>query len=264
MRIQRMDSEFLDGSPARVSRAAGTVQLAPSYYRHTEDGQRFILAHEFGHYALDTSDQHWADLWAAGYLMRRIGLKRTFRAMNNALKDSEANDRRRIALFNALAEYDNKTNGNNMNTISGEWIFNTDTGEMQPCENRQCKGADGFVYANNYFPADDTAPVAPVEAEEFVKWCGFHGYPVAVAHLRAYRGAKREAWDNAEDMPSVSPGTSGGKFRTIEDELSEIEKEVVKPTAAEPSPTGKQQSGGWVWFLVAAAAVAAIILIIKD
>lgn len=206
MRIICMSSEFSNGTPARVHRPTGTVELAPSFFQLTPDQRHFVLLHEIGHYALNTRSEYDADAWAAGQMQKDVGLKRTFRAMNGALRMSPASDSRRVALFNRMVMYDNRLNGNDMKTI-GPCVYMPETDEMQPYRVLSFDGEDGFTFNNNFIPSDMNTPAYPVEASEFVRWCQNAHRPCSNTALLLYRKAKAKAWSNYQQLPSgVSVG----------------------------------------------------------
>lgn len=265
-----MSSEFDNGTPARVHRPSGTIELAPSFFRLTPDQRHFVLLHELGHFALNTRSEQEADAWAADNMLKEVGLKRTFRAMNGALHDSAANDRRRIDLFNRLVKYDNKTNGNDMKTI-GPCVYMQDTDTMQPYRVVSF-GDTGFTYNNTFIPSDFNAPAYPVEASEFVNWCGHYGRPCSIGSLAAYRKAKADAWSNYQKIggglsvgydPNAENVTVSGGRRYI----GVDGKPVTMGGSSQPRPEfdtapdsqPDKSRLGMVLFLAAVAAVAYII-----
>ena len=247
-----MSAEFMNGSPARVHRPSGTVQLAPSFFRLTPDQRQFVIQHEIGHYALQTRDEVLADRYAADAMRGRYGLKRTFRSLNGALRETPENDCRRIALYNYLVEYDNRHNGNNMKTI-GNAIYDRSNDCLKPYSVVSFDGG-GFTFSNSFVPDDRTAPAYPMEAEEFCRWCAHSGVPCSLEALAAYRDAKAEAWSGWT--------VSGG--RDLGDALREItgggSGDEAPDDGAEESRPAKG-TGGKVLALLAVAAI--IYLLIK-
>ena len=271
MRIICMSSEFDNGTPARVHRPTGTVELAPSFFRLSPDQRHFVLLHELGHYALNTRSEQEADAWAADNMQREVGLKRTFRAMNGALHESAQNDRRRIDLYNRLVRYDNETNGNDMKTI-GPCVYMPDSDTMQQYQVQSFED-NGFTFNNNFIPSNINAPAYPVEASEFIAWCGFVGKPYNLNSLAQYRKAKAKAWSNYQDLGngfSIGYDPNAGEVKGItggRDLIGPDGKPIIGNGNGQPQlesdtvPDSQPDKGrfGMLLFLAAIAAVAYII-----
>ena len=264
-----MSSEFDNGTPARVHRPTGIVELAPSFFQLTPDQRRFVLLHEVGHYALNTRSEYDADAWAAGQMQKDVGLKRTFRAMNGALRTSPASDSRRVALFNRMVMYDNRLNGNDMKTI-GPCVYMTESDVMQPYRVLSFDGEDGFTFNNNFIPSDINTPAYPVEAPEFVRWCQNAHRPCSNTSLSLYRKAKAKAWSNYQQLPSgVRVGYDPNAIDVTdikgERELTGPDGKPIFVQPPQPMSESENNDGtnkgvfGMFLFLAAVAAVAYIV-----
>lgn len=240
-----MSAEFPNGTPARVHRPTGTVELAPSFFRLSPDQRRFVLEHEIGHWRLDTRDEYVADRYAADAMRNVFGLKRTFRSLNDTLHATPQSDSRRVALFNYLADIDNRENGNDMKTI-GDAVYCPNTDTIRECRAVEFVG-DGFTFTNNFIEPDFSVPAHPVEVAEFCQWCSYMGVPCNISTLSEYRKAKSDAWSNAEN---------DAKPLVIDESKSRIK--VVDPDS------GKRKTGILAYVAVAAAVIAAIVLIVKS
>jgi len=257
-----MSSEFDNGTPARVHRPTGTVELAPSFFSLTPDQRQFVLLHEMGHVALDTTSEQAADVWAADNMIKDVGLRRTFRAMNTALHDSLQSDMRRINLFNSLVRYDNMVNGNDMKTI-GPCVYMSDSDTMQPYQVVTFEDKEGFRYNNNFINKNFGPSAFPVEAPEFVQWCGFYKLPYNVQSLASYRKAKADAWSNYQELKNgISVGYDPNANEVTVSGGRNLFNETTKSSNATALQSGSSPNKarfGMLLFLSAIAAVAYVI-----
>ena len=107
----------LGSTPARVNRRTGTVYISKRVFEPLSERERnFVLAHEEGHYRLNTCDETKADEYAfkkyAG--TEPFSLKNTLKILRDTL-DTENNPghrRRLIQLQKAVLKYDAKVYGN--------------------------------------------------------------------------------------------------------------------------------------------------------
>lgn len=189
-------SEFSNGTPARVNRATGVVELAPSFFTHTPDEQRFILLHEVGHYKLQTQSERRADRFAANNLYRQIGMRRTADAINMSLHDTLRNDIRRKDVFNFLAAKD-RSNGNKIMDISiNDMAYDDNTGEMVVADG--FTNEDGFAYCNTVIA--DGGNISALELTDYVNFCNFYGLNPCPEAVVAFRETKRRDIDSISNM----------------------------------------------------------------
>jgi len=70
--IQTFAANALPGdSPAAIDKARGIIFLGPKYFELDHFARAFVLAHELGHYALDTASEEAADAFAIEALSGR-------------------------------------------------------------------------------------------------------------------------------------------------------------------------------------------------
>ena len=191
MKIVKVNHEFENSTPARVHRPTGTIFLAPSFFAKPEIEQEFILNHEIGHYLLQTKDEEKADEYACTQLIDKYGIKATFRALNNSLFNTNASDKRRVALFNKLVLYDKLKNKNNMNTLKYEQVYDNYTDSMIDVDFSGFEDGNGFHYTNDYVCENPNAPIQELEATDYVNWCRFYGFDMSDAD--SSKKAQREA-----------------------------------------------------------------------
>jgi hypothetical protein len=103
-------------SPARVYRDYGVIEINMSRWKQLPQAYRdYILAHEEGHYALDTSDELAADEYAFKKLAGKMpgSLRATVHALINVLPGETPEQRKRMeaAVCRAL-KYDARHNRN--------------------------------------------------------------------------------------------------------------------------------------------------------
>jgi hypothetical protein len=103
-------------SPARVYRDEGVIEInLKRWFRLPKAYRDYILAHEEGHYVLDTSDESAADEFAFKKLAGKMpgSLRNTAKALIDVLPDATDEQRRRkeAAVIRSL-KYDARHNGN--------------------------------------------------------------------------------------------------------------------------------------------------------
>lgn len=193
MNIYKCDFNFANGTPARVHRPTGNIFLAKKFFEeYSPNQQRFILAHELGHYRLNTKDETLADAYAASEMIDDAGLKATFRALNESLHNNPFCDYRRLNLYNNLAKYDNVINNNNMDMIDENLIYDNDFDEMRSVNFENFENEDGFVFQNDFVGSDDSE-ISDFEAEEYINFCDFYGLDFSDMSKGEYRRQKRQA-----------------------------------------------------------------------
>lgn len=183
--------EFDNGTPARVDRERGVIELAPSFFKKTEDEQSFILLHEVGHYLKRTKNEDEADRYAAESLSQRIGFRRTADAANRSMHDTPQNDKRREKIFNFLADKDRK-NGNNIMDLNIKDMVCTDDGRMVEVKDG-FTNEDGFTYINNIISEGE---ISDLELTDYMNFCKFYGLPLCADAVIVFRESKQEDLSN--------------------------------------------------------------------
>ncbi len=187
MQIRITNREFSNGTPARVNRATGVVELAPSFFSHNADERAFILNHEMGHYVLQTKQEKKADIYAANNLYKIIGLKRTADAINYSLHDSLLNDQRRLNVFNYLAKKDRDENGNNiMDLTIKDLTYNDMNGDMVVFDG--FVNEDGLEYTNTFVA--DCGNINELELSDYLNFCEFYGIEPSAEAVQVFREQK--------------------------------------------------------------------------
>ena len=210
MIVTACNHEFDNGTPARINRRAGVLELAPSFFRKSQDEKEFILLHELGHLELDTTDEMKADKYAANNLYKKIGLKRTFNALNSALHDTAESDVRRVRMFNHLAGIDRRENNNNIMNVNIEDIeYNSTTGDMYfPI---QVTNPDGFRYINQY--VGESAIIEDEEVTDYVNWCKFYNIPPSPDAIQAFRAMKSRDVGTYDNVSTAKKNAEAEKAR---------------------------------------------------
>ena len=91
----------LVGSPARINRKAGIIEISPAFKQLNEQEQEFILLHEKGHFFY--ADEFCCDLFAmVNYLNKGYNKSQAYQCMHKVLKLHPINQQRIKQIFDNL------------------------------------------------------------------------------------------------------------------------------------------------------------------
>lgn len=144
MLITYVDGKELGTCPAAVVMDDGTIQVnADVWDRYTPYQQRFILAHEQGHYELQTSSEEQADLYALRHL--HGSEPRSLRqSIETLVKMGNAIPTQRVeALYRQALAIDAALNNNNLAKQELKILNNKNNNNMRPSKYNLYHRADG-------------------------------------------------------------------------------------------------------------------------
>lgn len=106
---------YLEGTPARVNHKTGHIIVSKAHFDKMDPVYKdFVLAHEEGHYVLQTLNEELADEYAARKLLEQgKPLSKILQSLTRVLNyDKDNHYGRTKALFDKLLWYDYQINGN--------------------------------------------------------------------------------------------------------------------------------------------------------